>query len=102
MNKFGLTSSQIKQYHKNGYLAPVDIFHLQENSAQLIRNATTEVGVYSGILAASLNLMTETLVLIGILAVLLYVQPMSTLVVASSLFLSFGHISLSPHKLSPS
>ena len=64
------------------------VFHLQENSSQLIRNATTEVGVYSGVLAAILNFITEIFVLIGVISVLLYVQPVSTLVIASALFLS--------------
>jgi ATP-binding cassette, subfamily B, bacterial PglK len=64
------------------------VFHLQENSSQLIRNSTTEVGVYSGVLAAVLNLATEIFVLVGVASVLLYVQPLSTVVIASTLFLS--------------
>jgi len=80
--------AKLSQNLFKSYIYKPYIFHLQENSAQLIRNATTEVGVYSGILSAGLNLITEALVLVGIVAVLLYVQPFSTLVIASSLFLS--------------
>jgi ATP-binding cassette, subfamily B, bacterial PglK len=64
------------------------VFYLQENTSHLIRNSTTEVGVYSGVLAASLNLVTEIFVLLGVISVLIYVQPFSTLIIASALFLS--------------
>lgn len=65
-----------------GYLRQPYTFHLQRNSAQLIHNATTEVNlaVQGGLLAA-LNLLAEVLVLIGILVLMLVVEPIGSIVV---------------------
>lgn len=65
-----------------GYLRQPYTFHLQRNSAQLIHNATSEVGVVvqNGLLSG-LNLIAEAFVLLGILALMLMVEPIGTLVV---------------------
>ena len=65
-----------------GYLRQPYTFHLQRNSAQLIHNATNEVGsvANSGLLCA-LNLLSEVLVLVGILVLMLWVEPFGTLAV---------------------
>lgn len=71
----------------NGYLYQPYTFHLQRNSAQLMRNITVEVGVFvNGALAATLFI-AETLVLIGITTLLLLVEPMGTFLVLVSLVL---------------
>jgi ABC-type multidrug transport system fused ATPase/permease subunit len=54
-------------------------FHLQTNSAKLIRNLTSEVLSYcSFFLMPCLNLLTETLVILAILSLLLWIEPQGT------------------------
>jgi len=54
-------------------------FHLQTNSAKLIRNLTSEVLSYcSFFLMPCLNLLTETLVILAILALLFWIEPQGT------------------------
>jgi ABC-type multidrug transport system fused ATPase/permease subunit len=68
------------------YLRQPYLFHLGRNSAYLIRNATSEVGVFSHILLApAFNFLTEGLVLAGIATVLLIVEPLGTIIIAVSL-----------------
>ena len=54
-------------------------FHLQTNSAKLIRNLTSEVLSYcSFFLMPCLNLLTETLVILSILSLLFWIEPQGT------------------------
>lgn len=72
-----------------GYLMQPWTFHLQRNSAQLIRNATVEINQFTvNSLLPVLLLLTETLVVIGISALLLLVEPVGALVVVSTLGLA--------------
>jgi ATP-binding cassette, subfamily B, bacterial PglK len=65
------------------YLRQPYTFHLQRNSAQLIRNAITEVTIFSNSgIQPALLLMTEGLVLLGIVTLLLVVEPLGALIVA--------------------
>lgn len=73
------------------YLRQPYSFHLQRNSAELIRNASTEVGQFAGAFLSASQLLTEILVVLGILALLLTLQPLSTLSVLI-LFASSGLI----------
>jgi ABC-type multidrug transport system fused ATPase/permease subunit len=58
------------------YLRQPYTFHLQRNSAQLIRNAVTEVGqVTNNAITPTMVLITEGLVLIGIGSLLVFVEP---------------------------
>jgi ATP-binding cassette, subfamily B, bacterial PglK len=62
------------------YLRQPYTFHLQRNSAQLIRNVTTEVGYFlSTGLTSIMTLITESLVLVGIVSLLLVVEPLGSL-----------------------
>jgi ABC-type multidrug transport system fused ATPase/permease subunit len=63
------------------YLHQPYTFHLQRNSAELIRNVTGEVGVFSAVLTSSLMLFTELLVLTGIATLLFLVEPIGALIV---------------------
>ncbi len=64
------------------YLTQPYIFHLQHNSAQLIRNVTTEASFFcSHALVPGLLLITEAIVLVGISCLLFYLEPMGALVV---------------------
>lgn len=69
-----------------GYLRQPYVFHQRYNSAQLIRNATTEVEIFIGYgLLSGLTLLTELLVLIGISVLLLAIEPMGALLVVATL-----------------
>lgn len=64
------------------YLHQPYTFHLQRNSAQLIRNTITEVGVFTGsVMIAGMLLLTEGMVLIGIVGLMLTVEPVGALLV---------------------
>ena len=62
------------------YLRQPYTFHLQRNSAQLIRNVTGEVSMFTEALISGLNIDTELLVLFGISCLLLAVEPVGALV----------------------
>jgi ABC-type multidrug transport system fused ATPase/permease subunit len=58
-------------------------YHLERNSSILIRNATVEVTIFaSQTLMPALLLMTEVLVLIGISTLLLFFEPLGTILAA--------------------
>lgn len=64
------------------YLRQSYTFHLQRNSAELVRNVTGEVGIFSNLLTSVILLTSEILVLIGISLLLLLVEPLGTLITA--------------------
>lgn len=68
------------------YLVQPYVFHLERNSAQLLRNITAEVSQY-GINSASplLSLITELLVLLGLATLLLYIEPIGAIAVITVL-----------------
>ena len=69
-----------------GYLRQPYMFHLQRNSAELIRNAITETNLFTQTcLVAGMGLLTEMLVVIGISALLVLVAPLGALVVVGIL-----------------
>jgi ABC-type multidrug transport system fused ATPase/permease subunit len=64
------------------YLRQPYNFHLQRNSAQLIRNITGEVGQFIGnAVNPMLSFIAETLVLISIVVFLLLVEPLGSIIV---------------------
>jgi ATP-binding cassette, subfamily B, bacterial PglK len=74
-----------------GYLRQPYPFHLLRNSAELIRNALNQVGQMAGALQSYLVITTESLILFGILALMIVVEPVGTLIVASAFgFASWG------------
>jgi ABC-type multidrug transport system fused ATPase/permease subunit len=62
-----------------GYLRQPYSFHLQRNSAQLIRNTTREVALLTDAILNSLQVATELLVLAGIAILLLAIEPLGAL-----------------------
>jgi ABC-type multidrug transport system fused ATPase/permease subunit len=64
-----------------GYLRQPYTFHLQRNSAHLIHNATTQTSSFAAVVQQGLVLTTESLVLLGISALLFAVEPIGALVV---------------------
>lgn len=78
-----------------GYLQQPYAFHLQRNSALLIRNATNQVNELVAVYHGSLVLLTELLVLLGILALLIAIEPVGTIFIISALGLAgwgFNHM----------
>jgi len=77
---FGLQADLSKRLFK-GYLSQPYTFHLQRNSAQLIRNATTEVSLFSTVSQSMLVLLSEMLVLTGLSTLLIVVEPFGAAIV---------------------
>lgn len=76
------------------YLIKPYTFHLQRNSAQLLRNVSIEVTrVFEGIIIPGFQLITESLVILFILVLLLFSAPIATIVASAllvgSVFLFF-------------
>ncbi len=63
------------------YLRQPYTFHLNHNSAQLMRNVAGEVNVYSNAITSTLMIVTESLVLCGIAILLLIVEPLGASIV---------------------
>jgi ATP-binding cassette, subfamily B, bacterial PglK len=68
------------------YLSKPYEFHLQKNTANLLRNVNTEVPkVFQGIIIAAFQLSTEVLVVICLLSLLLVTAPIPTIVASALL-----------------
>jgi ABC-type multidrug transport system fused ATPase/permease subunit len=68
------------------YLRQPYTFHLQRNSAQLIRNVISEAGMITGsAILPVMMLLTEGMILIGLCGLLLVVEPQGALIVVSVL-----------------
>ena len=67
------------------YLRQPYTFHLQRNSAQLVRNITGEVANLSAVISSVLLLLTETCVLVGLTVLLLWIEPVGAIVIAATL-----------------
>lgn len=64
------------------YLCQPYTFHLQRNSGQLIQNISTEVTIFTGRLLHSLaTIISETLVLLGVIVLLFLVEPKGALII---------------------
>lgn len=84
---YGLQAN-LSQRLFTGYLHQPYTFHLQRNSAQLIRNTIGQVGEITNVIQQGLALIAEILVLLGISALLLAVEPLGALLVVSTLGLA--------------
>lgn len=63
------------------YLRQPYTFHLQRNSAQMMRSITEDVGLFGTLIIHFANLVTEGLVLCGVAGLLLSVEPAGALIV---------------------
>lgn len=79
---FGLRAN-LSQRLFAGYLRQPYTFHLQNNSAQLIRNTIGQVADITKVIQNGLLLITEMLVLLGISTLLLSIEPLGALLVVS-------------------
>lgn len=77
--------AQLSQQLFTIYLRQPYTFHLQRNSAQLIRNVISETSMLAETIVATLNIATELLVLAGITVLLLAVEPLGTLIAVAVL-----------------
>jgi len=70
------------------YLSQPYTFHLQRNSAQLIQNTINECNVFTGrILAPITVILSESLVVLGITTLLLFIEPFGSLISILFLFI---------------
>lgn len=84
-----------------GYLRQPYTFHLQRNSAELLRNIRGEIGEFTEVTKSVIVLTTEFTVVMGIVFVLILQNPLGTLFVAVILGLpSFAVFRLMKKKLS--
>jgi ATP-binding cassette, subfamily B, bacterial PglK len=68
------------------YLSKPYAFHLNRNSGQLIQNISTEVTIFTGrFLNPIVVIFTESLVFIGIVILLFFIEPLGALIVIISL-----------------
>jgi ABC-type multidrug transport system fused ATPase/permease subunit len=57
------------------YLRKPYTFHLQKNTAQLIRNITIEVSMFTNLVSNMIIVVMEILVLVGLLSFIIYIEP---------------------------
>jgi ATP-binding cassette, subfamily B, bacterial PglK len=93
--------AQISQRLFAGYLRQPYTFHIQRNSAELIRNALGEVHILTqnGVMEV-LTFLTETLVVLGLFSLLIYVEPIGALLSAGILaFVGWGFYQLTRNSM---
>jgi ATP-binding cassette, subfamily B, bacterial PglK len=78
---FGLQESISKRLF-SVYLHQSYEFHLERNSAELVRNVIGEVQQLTGVFSAGLIFITELLVLLGITTLLFFIEPVGATIVA--------------------
>ena len=81
---FGLDAALSERLFR-GYLLQPYTFHLQRNSAILIRNVTGEIAQFTTGVSAACMLATESLVLVGIATLLLLAEPFGAIVVVATM-----------------
>ena len=84
---FGLDAALSERLFR-GYLLQPYTFHLQRNSALLIRNVTGEIAQFTTGISAACLLVTESLVLFGIATLLFLAEPLGAFVVVLTLGVS--------------
>jgi ABC-type multidrug transport system fused ATPase/permease subunit len=72
-----------------GYLFQPYAFHLNRNSATLIRNTTVLISIMTSSLTAFMTILTEVCIFLGIFVFLLYFEPVGTLLVGGLFAVTF-------------
>ncbi len=83
-------SADLSQNLFLGYLRLPYTFHLQRNSAQLLRNIQGEVGIFTGLSQSAIFLSTELSVVFGVAFMLILIEPVGAITITSFLGL-FGY-----------
>jgi len=87
-----IIQAEVSQALFSGYLKKPWTFYIQKNSAQLIRNLTSESNLFAGsAVTPVLHLLTEIVVVIGISILLFLVEPVLTIIIVFS-FTIFGFL----------
>jgi len=85
---YGLEEKLSKKLYQK-YLKQPFPFHLEKNSGKLIQNVTGEVNQLASIIMGGLNLIAEIFVVIGVVALLLIIEPIGTILsIAMLMFFS--------------
>ena len=84
---YGL-QTKLSTFMFKGYLLSSYSFHLKHNTTEFIRNVIGEVSQFTSAFLALLIFMTEIFVLIGILMLLLFIEPLGALATLMTLGLS--------------
>ena len=74
-------SAELGEKLFRGYLHQPFIFHVQKNTSELLRNIQVEVHQFTGVTQAIINLLMESSVIIGVIAILIAVEPFGSLTV---------------------
>jgi ABC-type multidrug transport system fused ATPase/permease subunit len=77
-----LLSSDLSKRLFVGYLSLPYTFHLQRNSAQLLRNIQTEVNIFMSVAQSTIFVTLEFSVMFGIALMLLLVEPIGALIIS--------------------
>lgn len=81
----GTLSAELAQGLFLGYLRQPYSFHLKRNSSELLRNIQTEVASFNNVTQAFITLSVEISTIIGISFMLIFVEPIGTILVISFL-----------------
>jgi ATP-binding cassette, subfamily B, bacterial PglK len=82
------------------YLRQPYTFHLERNSAQLIRNISSEVLMFTAAIASGLIVITEILVVIGISLLLVSFEPLGAIIVVAVLgIFTFGFYRITKNRI---
>ena len=93
-------SADLSQNLFMGYMRQPYTFHLQRNSAELLRNIQIEINQFTAVSTAVVNLTLELCVIFGVVFILILVEPLGALVVTMFLGVSaFGFHLLTKNRL---
>lgn len=81
-------SAELSQILFRGYLHQPFIFHVQKNTAELLRNIQVEVHQFTAVTQAYISILMESSILIGIITILIIVEPFGSLTVIIFLVIS--------------
>jgi ABC-type multidrug transport system fused ATPase/permease subunit len=81
--------SRLSSQLYSGYLQQSYMFHMQHNSALLVRNVITSVGQLAASVMSGSILLTELFILVGVLGLLILIEPIGAIAVTGIIFL-FG------------
>lgn len=81
-------SAELSRKLFKGYLVQPYSFHLQRNSAELIRNIQTEINQFQLVMGAIVLLCIEFTQILGLVAVLIIAEPIGAIIVSIFMYLA--------------
>lgn len=80
------------------YMAQPYSFHLERNSAHLIRNLLSETSMFTGrVITPIIILISELLIVLALVSMMLYIEPVGTIIVGATIGISAGLFYLFSH-----